>query len=473
MNGPGPMMLPPRNHTLSPVSTSGSEWSGINNYENFNNRAESPYSPTIPFNRGELVTPPQSGSGYPPPPMNGANGMNGGPPRGPPGRRPSEQMRENPSPPISMVGSRASDGTLSDQQSRKYRRMEESLAQHYNVLRRYLNGGSQPQPPRPNKARDKLLRLSPVQFHELSTDVYDELRRRQASTPPPPGPNGQRPPPPRNVPPYLMPKPDYHEKRNQARQKLSSLQQQRFRDLATDVFCELERRFPRFAAGDLPRSGSPAMSMRGPPSRGQSTYSNNGYPPPGGPNSIPYGLPGGPGPNGFGPPPPRSQSRGPPPMGPGPYVPYGPNGELNNGVPTLPQIEGLGMSGDPNAQGEYGRPLPRQFQSNTIVPNKSTMVEDEDDISAIEDQYERRSDAFGLDGQVGSSNRDTSMTSRSGTSSNRDGKLLAEAQTQLADLKDQIEDLESSLRRKDMDLVRLQEAEQTRSGVSSCCSLCD
>ncbi|KKY18051.1 putative cell polarity [Phaeomoniella chlamydospora] len=321
--------------------------------------------------------------------------------------------------------------------------MEETLSQHYKILRRFLNGGSQAQPPRPNKARDKLLKLSPIQFHELSTDVYDELQRRQASKPPPPGPNGQ-PPRPRNVPPYLMPKPEFHEKRNQARQKLSTLQQQRFRDLATDVFCELERRFPRFTAGDLPR---------GPPSRTTSSYSQNGIAPPNG-----YGPPSrrGSGPNGFGPPPPRSMSRGPPPggmSGPPPGYPPFDRDSMSSSVPTLPSLGELGGSDN---QG----PQARQFQSNTIVPNKSTMVEDDDDLSGLEDQYDRRSDAFGLENSM-TSKRDTSTTSRSAASSNRDGKALTEAQTQIAGLKDQIGDLEASVRQKDMEIVRLQEFEES------------
>ncbi len=45
------------------------------------------------------------------------------------------------------------------------------------------------------------------------------------------------------------------------------------------------------------------------------------------------------------------------------------NNGYGNGVPPSP---GLPM-------GEYGRPMPKQFQSNTIVPNKSTMVEEDDD----------------------------------------------------------------------------------------------
>jgi hypothetical protein len=155
-------------------------------------------------------------------------------------------------------------------------------------------------------------------------------------------------------PPYLMPENNFHPKRNQARQKLSSLGPPRFRDLATDVFCELERRYPRFQAGDIPRMGSPmsTMSMRGPPSRSQTPVSGmNGFPPP------------------------RSQSRMRRPSeassirsgrgGPGGPQPV--NGSF--GAPASPSP----------ANGDYGRPTPKQFQSNTIVPNKSTMLEEDDD----------------------------------------------------------------------------------------------
>lgn len=45
---------------------------------------------------------------------------------------------------------------------------------------------------------------------------------------------------------YLPQKSDFHPKRNQARQKLSTLPKNRFRDLASDVYFELERRYPEF-----------------------------------------------------------------------------------------------------------------------------------------------------------------------------------------------------------------------------------
>jgi hypothetical protein len=39
---------------------------------------------------------------------------------------------------------------------------------------------------------------------------------------------------------------DFHPKRNQARQKLATLPKNRFKDLASDVFYELKRRYPEF-----------------------------------------------------------------------------------------------------------------------------------------------------------------------------------------------------------------------------------
>ncbi|GAC74482.1 hypothetical protein PANT_11d00077 [Moesziomyces antarcticus T-34] len=85
--------------------------------------------------------------------------------------------------------------------------------------------------PRSN-AREKLTRLSKQQFTELSTDVYDELMRRQNSAKD------------ATTQPFLAVRDEFHPKRNQARQKLATLPKNRFKDLASDVFFELERRFP-------------------------------------------------------------------------------------------------------------------------------------------------------------------------------------------------------------------------------------
>ncbi|KAJ3949275.1 component of the polarisome [Colletotrichum fioriniae] len=384
-----------RNAPLSPVSLGGSEWS-VGKYPNIN---DDPYAK----NRGNIVSPPNSG---------GSNGaMNGNFPPGP-------RSAGGPSPPPSV--GRSSNGTNMYARSESGRSIREEqaegiLGEHYVALKNYLNGGSGGKPTPPNKARDKLLRLSSVQFLELSTDVFDELLRRQSLGRRPSGPGGQGPPP------YLMPESNFHPKRNQARQKLSSLGPPRFRDLATDVFCELERRFPRFAAGDIPRVGSPVSV------RSQATVNGNGYPP-------------------------RSQSRmrrpsdassmrgGPPP--PDPY-----------GVPPSP-----GMP--PN--GDYNRPMQKQFQSNTIVPNKSTMVEEDDDGSPNEDE-----EAFGLERTATNRSKRSEVTERSAVASEADKKLLDEYQTQVRDLREKLDVMEDAMKRKDDELNSVLDGERSRSTAAN------
>jgi hypothetical protein len=289
--------------------------------------------------------------------------------------------------------------------------MEAELFQHYTVLKGFLRGSAQA-PPRPNKARDKLLRLSPVQFHELSTDVFDELQRRQASAPLP-----GRLPRQQLVPSFLQPRSDFHEKRNQARQKLSSLQTPRFRDLATDVFCELERRFPQFQRPDGGRRDSSRSQSRGP-----APSSRDGPPP----------L------NGFAPPP-RAQTFG----GSG----AGGHPHKQGSVSSLPQID------HPPTLADLGRPMPKQFQSNTITPNKSMMVEDEDDSHMADSKYDRSSDAFGLESSLTSprSDRDTAATSQSGVSMNSTKPNLPA----LTELQDTVSRLESNLELKDEELRQM------------------
>lgn len=51
--------------------------------------------------------------------------------------------------------------------------------------------------------------------------------------------------------PFLPVRPEFHPKRNQARQKLATLPTQRFRDLASDVYFELDRRYPEFGDGEV------------------------------------------------------------------------------------------------------------------------------------------------------------------------------------------------------------------------------
>ncbi|KAL4979674.1 cell polarity protein [Aspergillus desertorum] len=386
--------------TMSPVSVDGSDWSGLNQYQ----KSDAPFSPTFSA-RSNLATPPTSGIPAAPSSAGLPNGS-------------SSQLSDsgNPSPPNS-IAARSSDGTLGDQRSRRQRQVEEILAQHYSALRRFLYSSYRDERSnrKSSKAQDKLLRLSPTQFHELSTDVYDELLRRQQATPSP-----NRPPRP-EVPPFLPPRSDFHEKRNQARQKLASLQHQRFRDLASDVFNELERRFPQFPARES-RRASPAPSLRGrPPPNG---FGPGGYPPP--PGSR------------------RSQSRGPPRLGRG-YPSGGPPGSPMY-PPRKMSLSGAGINGE--------GPTAKSFQSNTIVPNKSTMVEDDEDAAGTEDDYDSRSDAFALDSFI-RSRRGTGTTIGDG-----EKKLLAETQSQVSTLQEKISKLEELLKTKDEEISKFQEDRQ-------------
>ncbi|RMZ80829.1 hypothetical protein DV737_g2810, partial [Chaetothyriales sp. CBS 132003] len=391
---------------MSPMSMGGSEWSGMSNYNNSGSRSETSYHGFI--NGAEPSFQPDSDSSNTLPlfRQNNFSPLSGEPLRN---RRPSESGSLSSSRVVSTANSRSSDGTISDVQSRKYRRMEMEVHQHYNVLRGYLKGGAQP-PPRPNKARDKLLRLSPVQFHELSTDVFDELQRRQASAPLP----GR--PPRRDVPPFLQPRPDFHEKRNQARQKLSSLQTSRFRDLSTDVFCEIERRFPHFGRAEGPR----------PASRGQGGRMQG----PRGSNAI---LPA-----------PRA----------------GPPTQPANGVgPHSKMMSQGGVPMQEGQNGDFGRPMARQFQSNTITPNKSMMVEDEDDMPGPGERYDRSSDAFGLESALAtpSSDRNTSATSQSLAS-----MVGKPSPAQVAEMQQEIDQLKEGLRLKEAELQRKDAGESDR-----------
>jgi hypothetical protein len=333
-----------RNAPLSPVSLGGSEWS----YPVLDKDA-----PPYQNNQGQLNTPPDSAG--PVKPMNG---------NFPPGPR----SVGGPSPPASVGRSSAgtniyarSESGRSQSQSQPPENQEFILADHYVSLRRFLSATSRdgnPKPP-PNKARDKLQRLTGVQFLELSTDVYDELKRRELAARRPPN-----APPSVGPPDYLIPEENFHPKRNQARQKLSSLGPPRYRDLATDVFCELERRFPRFAGLEIPRVGSP-MSVRGGPASRSGTPVNgmNGYPP-------------------------RGQSRRRPSEASSVRSGRGLPTPLNGGFP-IPPSPGI-------PPGDYGRPMPKHFQSNTIVPNKSTMVEEDDDAISPTSPDPNAADAYGM-----------------------------------------------------------------------------
>ncbi|KAI1752671.1 hypothetical protein F4782DRAFT_111132 [Xylaria castorea] len=382
-----------RNAPLSPVSIGGSsEWSGPSKYQ-----ADGLY----PNNRG-LVSPPDSGS-----PKGMMNGFPGGP-----------RSVGGPSPPPS-VGRSSTYARSESGRSIREENTEPVLGEHYVALRRYLASTSKDgraNPP-PNKARDKLLRLSSVQFLELSTDVFDELMRRQIKRPPPGAPPNAGPPP------YLLPEPNFHPKRNQARQKLSTLGSPRFRDLATDVFCELERRIPVFVASVTPRRSTPGAPPGAPPSRTGTPVNGMGLPR---------------APNGMRRPSDASSIRS-----------AGPPRVLNDfPVPPSPGLP-------PN--GNFDRPLPKQFQSNTIVPNKSTMVEEDDDGSGSNDGD---SDAV----------RPRSRNSKEEIlrpASEVDKKLVDDYQKQVQELRERIGSLETDIKKKDEELIALRDGERSRTIASN------
>lgn len=104
-------------------------------------------------------------------------------------------------------------------------------------------------------------------------------------------------------------------------------------------------------------------------------------------------------------------------------------------------------------------PYPRSFQSNTMVPNKSTMVEDSDDMGPDDDE-DARSDAFALD----------AVLSRPGTTmtlGDSERKLLIESQSQVSELQAKVEKLEELLRSKDEELARSSDADHSGVRVSS------
>ncbi|KAJ1306218.1 hypothetical protein OPQ81_010926 [Rhizoctonia solani] len=126
---------------------------------------------------------------------------------------------------------------------------------HFEELKKSLQDHMlrEPQNSRAN-AREKLTRLTRQQFQELSTDVYDELMRRNENEK-----GGSETP-------FLPVRDDFHPKRNQARQKLATLPAIRFKDLSSDVFYELGRRYPEFKESEtLPEVPDTPASEYDPP----------------------------------------------------------------------------------------------------------------------------------------------------------------------------------------------------------------
>ncbi|KAI5787655.1 hypothetical protein DFH27DRAFT_221162 [Peziza echinospora] len=486
----------PRGAALSPVSVAGSEWSGISRYQSVqSNGSDGYYNNNSPNGGGGGGGGPNGGGmmngqgnmggmggmgGMGPPSRQNTYDRNNGPPpqKGPYSNMLGSQRDDDrgPSPPSSIARSSDGAGLYSDSgySSLKGIVVEEELAIHHAALKRLLvQDLINDRNPKQKRARDKLLRLSTIQFQELSTDVYDELQRRQAVS--------ER----RNTEQtlnYLPPKELFHPKRNQARMKLSTLPVPRFRDLAKDVFYELERRYPQFNSDDIPLSPTGSLSsMRGFPQ------------PPGRMGSPGPGRMGSPGPG-------RMGSPGPGRMGsPGPNGPNGPNG-MRNGPPPqgYPPNQGPPGPGGPGGPNQFGRPLPKTFQSNTIIPNKSTMVEEDDDGMDDDPDQIYGSDGYvqegrdrlpGMTGPSGNSEggapmrRESSSSrvrSRAGSMKSVNGinisgvmgsptsneKLIADYQSQVTSLQQRLEDLEITLREKEAEAIRLKDDDMQRESAA-------
>ncbi|KAK6344757.1 component of the polarisome [Orbilia javanica] len=435
---------------LSPMSVAGSDWSGISTYKS-------------PTDSGSTMSRTASSSG------------------------PSMGRSSNTSPPSSVA--RSSDGMRMYEDSPNMRprmRMpprrdqklddEQQVARQHAALKALLEPylKAEKNDSKANKARDKLLRLTGIQFQELSTDVYDELQRRQGAGDRLSTASGVSKTGPTELPegatPYLMPRPEFHPKRNQARQKLSTLPPPRFRDLATDVFYELERRYPYVTGSGIDRSASPASSLRDNSPNNQ----QDRRPKPAPLNPNPQNGAQRPGPGGFGPQPRTPTGLGP---GAGPGGPGGPGGPNGFGPPNGMGGPPNGMGGPPNGMGgppngpgagpnSFGRPLPKNLPPQNR-PDKPVSDEDYDEMPNDEDEDALREEQYRQSGNANKRAVNGRESSASNTSSSReplsnqaDKKLIADYQVQVSTLQKKLDEIEFQTREKDREISRLKDAEQ-------------
>ncbi|RVD86988.1 uncharacterized protein DFL_005238 [Arthrobotrys flagrans] len=407
---------------LSPMSVAGSDWSGISTYKS-------------PTDSGSTMSRTASSSG------------------------PSMGRSSNTSPPSSVA--RSSDGMRMYEDSPNMRprmrmppRRDQKLDDEQQVARQHAALKALLEPylkadkndSKANKARDKLLRLTGIQFQELSTDVYDELQRRQGAGDRLSSASSVTKSNPTDLPeastPYLMPRTEFHPKRNQARQKLSTLPTPRFRDLATDVFYELERRYPHVTGSSIDRPASPASSLRDNSPNNQ----QDRRPKPAPLNPNPQNGAQRPGPGGYG-----MQPRTPTGLGPGagpggsngPGGPNGMGGQNGGGPPS-----GLGGPNGPGAgPNSLGRPLPKNLQPQNR-PDKPVSDEDYDEMPNDEEVNGRESLAS------------NTSSSREPLSNQADKKLIADYQVQVSTLQKKLDEIEFQTREKDREISRLRDAEQ-------------
>lgn len=123
-------------------------------------------------------------------------------------------------------------------------------------------------------------------------------------------------------------------------------------------------------------------------------------------------------------------------------------------------MAGLGIPGVGGPDDSYGRPTAKTFQSSTIVPNKSTLVEDDDDQTGPEDNDDGRS-------EFSRRRRDTGNTQRSvAILSDRDRRAIADLETQVNDLQGKIGKLETTVKDRDYEIQDLRQAHEGKDQVS-------
>lgn len=385
-----------RNSPLSPLSLGDSEWTNIPKYPTL--ETVSPYRK----NWSGLTTPPTpigSSNMNVLNPGRGIYGLNGGSGSSTP---PSSNARSSGGTP--KLAQRESD------MGREEENFERIISVHYNALKKYLSQllNDDTGILKKNRAREKLLRLSPVQFLELSTDVFDELDRRQQFDRRF-GSNGG--------PSYLLPKESFHPKRNQARQKLCSLPTGRFTELVTDVFYETERRIPRLANED-DRADSSIASMGAASPRIDLSTNESGLRRPPNTNSNTNFM--------------RRESNS----------------------STTPFTYDSLASPSPMTN-EFKRPTLKSFQSNTIVPAKGTIVEDEETGDDGEEDNEEEvggeGDEFRLE-----------KTARINQDIQKNGDPIETLKEQIKNLNEILSTMEGKLKQKDDDLSRVIEKQNDK-----------
>ncbi|KAK6539284.1 component of the polarisome [Orbilia ellipsospora] len=396
---------------LSPMSVAGSDWSGISTYK-------SPTESGSTMSRTASSSGPSMGrSSNTSPPSSVARSSDGmrmydDSPNAPRPRLRNGPPRRDPNQSISLDNEQ--------QVSRQHAALKALLEPYLKVDKNSVKA---------NKARDKLLRLTQIQFQELSTDVYDELQRRQgagdrlssSSNITKTGPATDLP---EGVAPHLMPRTEFHPKRNQARQKLSTLPTVRFRDLATDVFYELERRYPQFTGASIDRTGSPASSLRDTSPNNEKQERRPKIAPLNA-NGAPRAIPGG-----------------------GPY--------------GMPPKTPTGMGPGSNS---LGRPLPKNLppQAATNGTDKDDDEYDDDDDDAggepfnLEDRFRRGSTSTN---KKATNTRESLASNTSFSRNEGDKKLITDYQSQLSTLQKKLEQMEYAAKDRDREISRLKDAEQ-------------